>query len=439
MKPSTAVQDIAGSRASSQVWPLSRPLLRSQIVGLGDTALTAALTVIVTSAMFAAAAIRIFEIDRSVTLFTQYAIWAIAAAVAMLARSSLNASYIPSRSPVVTSMACFVTALVASTLFVWKWGDRLDVSSTFLQVAALAYMCLPFFVFDYISKRVSVDGAIIVTCHVISVICMMSILGDLTGLTAYESYSFRHFGFMSDPAAWALTFPLIVYFSTNRFLMAGFVVLGLLFTASRGPALMVCAAFALLFVFSRGRRLQYIATLTVILAILVIQSDQFGAMIGRISSTQVVNDRLFTSINGLQIFSASPLFGSGYNSLAYYYPSIGYAMKLGEMSVATSSFVQMLSDGGLLLFVPFFLFVVTATIGAIALLRHQQGQTSPGPIGGVCAWIVAALWVNQTAAWFLVGSYIAPLMFGAAGIVSGYWSRLRSARPSPVQDERYRF
>ena len=38
------------------------------------------------------------------------------------------------------------------------------------------------------------------------------------------------------------------------------------------------------------------------------------------------------------------------------------------------------------------------------------------------------LWVNQSASWFLVGSFVGPLVFGMAGILAGYWARIIYAR-----------
>ena len=47
---------------------------------------------------------------------------------------------------------------------------------------------------------------------------------------------------------------------------------------------------------------------------------------------------------------------------------------------------------------------------------------------GVAAWLIALLWVQQSAAWFLVGSSMAPVVFGAAGLIAGFDMRWREQR-----------
>jgi O-antigen ligase len=182
-------------------------------------------------------------------------------------------------------------------------------------------------------------------------------------------------------------------------------------------------------VFSRGRRFQYVATLLLMGFFAFYQSEIFSTLAGRMSATEFgSSDRVVTARLGLRIFADSPVFGSGYNSYVYFFPNGMRRMLTGQLPSQTSTFVQMLSDGGLLLFLPYLAFVISLTVAGISLSKRSRSSTDPGMINGAVAWLLAMLWVNQSASWFLVGSYVGPLVFGIAGIVAGYWARERTAK-----------
>jgi hypothetical protein len=184
-------------------------------------------------------------------------------------------------------------------------------------------------------------------------------------------------------------------------------------------------AILLLFTFARARRLKYVVTLVPIAVVLFFQYDIASGLLDRLSSTSLSqNDRIWTSLNGLKLFQMFPIWGAGYNGLGYYFPYNVAARKLGEFSVPTSSIVQMMSDGGLLLFLPYLAFLTSSTIAAVRILRSNDEEGDPMMVG-VAVWLIAMLWANQSAAWFLVGSALAPLVFGAAGVIAGMDLRRR--------------
>ena len=135
------------------------------------------------------------------------------------------------------------------------------------------------------------------------------------------------------------------------------------------------------------------------------------------------NDRLGTALLGWRIFQKSPYFGTGYNSLGHLFPYRFTSTLQNTLSAQTSTFVQMLSDGGLLQFLGYIVFVAAATVTGIGLMRRSRTEPGSGAINGIVAWVLSMLWVNQSAAWFVVGSYVGPLVFGMAGIMAGYRSR----------------
>jgi len=376
--------------------------------------------------MFASASITIYGVDRALALAAQYMVWAFAAGI--LFSRLRQGSLVPQIKSIVRK--CVITFLVGlglSVVLVWSFGIRSDINVLFLQTAALAYMTLPFFIFHMAAKSTNIGKAVMLACHVITVICILSILADFTGVVSFESKLGRYFGFMGDQAAWALTLPLLVYFCARRFALAALSAVGLALTASRAPALCVAAALLLLPLFSRGRRLQYVLTFVIMTLIALFYSEIFETLFGRIRTTNFASsDRMVTARLGLKIFSDSPIYGAGYNSFTYYFP---YKInRVGELPTQTSTFVQMLSDGGLLLFVPYIAFVGFVTFAGILLMKRSRMIADSDVINGVVVWLLAMLWVNQSAGWFFVGSYVGPLVLGMAGVVSGYRAKFALTR-----------
>ena len=228
---------------------------------------------------------------------------------------------------------------------------------------------------------------------------------------------------MGDGVAWLVTFPMIVYFTTNRFVLSGASALALLLTLSRGATLVVAGAILLLLVFGGGRsRLHYGPPLIATIGVIAYNNEQFLEFIGRFSRLEIEQSgRVVTSLNGFSIFRDSPLFGSGYDSMAYYFPVLDIAS--GEFSVASSAFVQMLSDGGLLAFLGFMAFVLTMSHLGVRSLTYRSDASLHHVIAGLTAWLLAIVWLNHSASWFLITSPIAPLVFGTAGLVAGYAER----------------
>lgn len=343
----------------------------------------------------------------------------------LLAHSAGRPKRFGAKSPLIRAMALFILAWIASTAIVYLSGERLDADKFIPQTALVLAVTPIFFAVASGTRQSSAEQAIITVAHSIALIGGLSVLLDFSGVTHFVVINNRYFGFLGDPVSWAMTFPLIVYFATGRFYYAAIVAFAMLPTASRGPALVVAGATFLLLVFSRGRRLQYALSLIVVAVVLLFQSDLLSELLGRFSSTSIIqNDRVFTSLNGIRVFVESPLWGSGYNALEYYFPRIGISTKLGEFAVATSTFVQLLSEGGLLLFLPYLIFISLLTKAGLSILRKDP-DIGNRYLAGVAAWLISMLWFNQSAAWLLVGSYLAPLVMGTAGVIAGHELKVR--------------
>ena len=190
------------------------------------------------------------------------------------------------------------------------------------------------------------------------------------------------------------------------------------------------AALLLLIAVGRGHRLRYFVTFALLIIFMAFSGSLFEKLFSRLDSTTFSsNDRLATARLGLRLFDRSPVFGMGYNAQSYFFPPNSTFRALrGEWSTQTSIFVQMLVEGGILVFVPYLLFVIACTVGALAILRQARDNDDWRLVSGAAAWLLAMLWVDQSATWFLVGSYLGPLVLGIAGMISGYWARIIYAR-----------
>jgi hypothetical protein len=388
---------------------------------------------LLTSAIAAAWIIKVYKADRTVTLAIQYLTWAVTAYI-LMARTRRFYWKVPQDVSLMSRfLILFLAGIAASTAGVWLLGTRRDIGLIGPEIAALIYLALPFFVLARVAKVAVVHRVVIWTCHVILVVGLYSILGDYLGFSRYEAVHSRYFGALGDQVAWALTLPLVVYFSTGRFPFAALAAIGLVLTASRAPTLTVIASILLLVSFSRGRRAQYIVMLFAALTLGLYQAGLFEHLVSRFSTTEFLsNDRIVTAALGIKTFLASPLVGNGYYSLGYLYPTTMHRITLGILPAQTSTFVQILSDHGLIAFVPYLGFVIATTATGIALMRRSIELSDGSILTGVVAWLLAMLWANQSALWLTVGSYIGPLVFGMAGLVAGSGVKLQlMRRPAP--------
>jgi hypothetical protein len=369
------------------------------------------------------------KLDRTVMLLIQYSLWAAVTPLIVSAphRHTLGSRRRPTR--MAQFFVLFLVAFALASLLVWLSNTRSDAKALGLQSGALLFMTLPFFALRRIAATAPVDSLGLAVCHVILALGLYSVVGDFFGVNVHQGVFGRYFGPLGDQVAWVLTLPFVVYFSSRRILLALLAALGLALTASRGPALTTIAALLLLLVFSRGRRLEHAALIVTLLIVGLYQAGLFSTLLHRFSATEFTNnDRTVTAALGVKIFLKSPIFGSGYNSLTYFYPSTMHRISHGILPAQTSTFVQMLSDGGLILFVPYVCFVLAASKAGVSLMRHSHAVREGRLMTGTAAWLIAMLWVNQSALWFVVGSYLGPLVFGMAGLVAG--SVLRHAPAS---------
>ena len=141
-------------------------------VGTGTMWVTLAV-ILLTSAMFASASVTIYDVDRALALAAQYICWAFAAAI-LFSRLRQGSPVPQIKSPVRKSVIIFLAGLGLSVVLVWIFGIRSDINAVFFQTAALAYMTLPFFIFHMAAKSTTAGKAVMLACHVIIAICILS-------------------------------------------------------------------------------------------------------------------------------------------------------------------------------------------------------------------------------------------------------------------------
>ena len=325
---------------------------------------------------------------------------------------------------------CFLMAF--SCLLAQLDGVRSDEMAMWRQ---LFMGLLPIFLYFgcyRLSQVVNVSRGIEIGLAGIAIISFFSIGLEFIGLTDFEHYGHRYFGFLSDGSAWLVSFVCVVLFVQSRLLLLGVMLAVLILTLSRGAMLVFLVSVILIVVVGRGefykhRRKIILVSLSLIGFALLFGYDQLNSFISRSENTNIwENDRLWTSRLSLNVFYESPIFGSGYNSHQYFYPKEELA-RLGVLghSTPTSTAMQVLADGGLVTFIAYALFAFKVTILSWHVLAHEILSKDFAVLRGLAAWLISFMWVNQFAAWLLPGSYLAPIFFSVTGVVVGSVSRYR--------------
>ncbi len=268
----------------------------------------------------------------------------------------------------------------------------------------------------------------------VAAICLLSVLLEVTGLHQVESYGDRHFGFIGDSVAWYLSFCAVYGVARARLPLAAAAILALLLTQSRG-ALVVAGAGLLIVLLLSGlglrRKILGSAALGLVLALVTVAfPDQVAGISERFTAVDPLdNDRVRTTAFSLLVWEARPVFGSGYNAHSFAFAKAGLLPPEGRefWGTATSTPVQILADAGVVGFGFFLLFALLAVILALRAIGARRDPRERAALTGLGAWVVAFLLLNHSAAWLLPGSGLGPLVFAAAGIVSGAAGRLGPA------------
>lgn len=329
--------------------------------------------------------------------------------------------------PIAILLGFFTVGLIVSTILVDIFDIRHDTDDTYRQISMLSIGLVPFMLAYRVAGRQSPGTAIMWMAHLVLAVCAVSIGLEAAGITSYESYGDRYFGFLSDPSALMLTFPVIVYAATEKRILVGFSLIFLFLTLSRGPLVFALVGVMALLIFRQGKARKPAALIVGVgLMISTAMSEAVLSLVQRFAEIDLDEGRFKTTAAGLELFNESPLFGHGYAALGYYYPAyddrqawVFGRFRDGVFPTASSTWVQMLSDGGILLAVPYFILIVVTARYCIPRLRMWLTYPYTKPLAGAAVWLLIIFFLNQSSGWFLAGGVVLPLIMTTLGLIAG--------------------
>lgn len=331
----------------------------------------------------------------------------------------------------------FCAVMVFTSLLAIIAGIRSDSLDMAKQLVMGLLPVVLFFGSQRISLKMDVSVGVEKGIKALAALSAASIGLEFLGILTYESYGARHFGFLSDGSAWLVAFVCVVFFSQKKFFLFALMLTMLALTASRGAALVFFISVLLLLLTAQARYSRRMVNHLFIIilggaAVFWFNSDILQSLFQRFAETNfLVNDRVWTMLLSWELFSQSPVFGSGFNAQQHFFPKEDLLWKgiLG-FSTPTSTTIQMLADAGVVGFAAFIAVVISFTKRAWKILRTNIYSREYILYRGLSAWLIAFLIFNQSAAWLLPGSYLSPIVFAVAGLIAGSARRLAASQAS---------
>jgi O-antigen ligase len=330
--------------------------------------------------------------------------------------------------PIAIAFAFFVLCLFISSIMVDIVSIRSDTVDIYRQTFMLLVGMSPFLLAYRVTRRQDIGNtATTWLAHAVMVICTASIGLEATGLTSFESYGDRRVGFIGDSVALMITFPVLVYGASGRRPLLALSLILLFLTGSRGPFLFAFVGLLAIAAFGRRKtRAEAFILISLLLITGLLMSNYVTDLAQRFDAFEADDGRIVTPQAGMKLFANSPLFGHGYAALSYYYPlyddvdaAIYGRYRDGVFPVASSTWVQMLADGGLLLSIPYFALIGLTARHCLPRIGGWLSQQRTKSIAGASLWLVIIFYLNHSSGWFLAGAGILPLIMALLGIVTG--------------------
>jgi len=230
----------------------------------------------------------------------------------------------------------------------------------------------------------------------------------------------RVFGIMGDVAPWFLSFFALHAIQMKKYFLGIFFGMTCALGASIGAtALLLFGVYLHFFLSSLKKTHFFIRTLIFIVVILGIILFYFPDMILNISVVKRLIDpstfksysgaqRLFTFGLALDMINASPIWGNGYGTFLYnLQSSFGYQFfnlkfEAGALSNANNQFLQILYEGGIVLFT-FFIFMIRhifLIFNKYVQWSHKQSKMLEFKKSAFI-WLISLVLINQTAVWMI--------------------------------------
>lgn len=319
----------------------------------------------------------------------------------------------------------FIVVSALSNTLAQIQGDRLDTYDMW-RLSLMAYLpTLAFWGGQTWARYAFSTRPIDVGVVILTLICTSSVLLDVLGITEYESYGTRHFGFLGDSVAWMLSFTVVYFTISKKYITYNFTaIIALLFTQSLGASFVVIAALLIYYLKSNElRRRPTIILLNGLLLLIII--NYFGLLslfFDRINSLDFFdNDRIRTNAFTLSLILEDYYFGGGYGIHGYTFDMEGFTnlvAGLDFMGTPSSTYLQVLADSGLFGFLIFIIFILVVWRDSLRIISNTVRSRGTRELSGLAAWLISFTLTNQTAAWILPASKLSIIVFTVAGIVT---------------------
>jgi hypothetical protein len=319
----------------------------------------------------------------------------------------------------------FIVVSALSNIWAQVQGPRLDTFDMW-RLSLMAFLpTLAFWGGQAWARRAFNTRPIDIGAVILALVCSSSVLLDVIGISEYESYGSRYFGFIGDSVAWILSFA-VVYFTISKkyFLYNLIAIIALLFTQSLGASFVVVVALFIYYLKSNELRRRPIAILLNVLLLLsiLIYTGLLPLLFDRLSVLDILeNDRVRTNAFTFILISENYYFGGGYGIHGYSFEMKGFANLVAEhyfMGTPSSTYLQVLADSGFFGFFIFFTFILVVSRDSFRVISSTFKTQGKRELSGLAAWLVSFMLTNHTAAWLLPASKLSIIVFTVAGIVT---------------------
>ncbi len=244
----------------------------------------------------------------------------------------------------------------------------------------------------------------------------------------------RAFGIMGDAAPWFLSFFSVLYLYLRKYLISIFYGLTCILGASLGATALLIMAVLLFFFLKSENKFRFIFRFfslisLVMLVVFAIKPELFLdiSVVKRITDPAMYKSasgaqRLYTYGLGINMIIQSPFWGSGYGTFLYNLKSsLGnefFNLKFGNgaLSNANNQFLQVLYEGGIILFILFVFMVRRILLIFVKYANWDQLQDKMIEFKKAAfVWFLALVLMNQTAVW-MVPSMLWLLVVSLIGI-----------------------
>jgi hypothetical protein len=253
-------------------------------------------------------------------------------------------------------------------------------------------------------------------------VCVSSVALEFAGVTEFEHYGNRYFGFVGDSAAWVLSLVLASQLSAGKFgfALSLLTVGALALTGSRTATAIALLSLAVMAFALRSVRLRLVWGVVGVIIAVAVSGPQVPALFSRWRSESLDGtDRIRTWERSLEIFAESPMIGSGFHAQRRAHEAIDtFDPGTDPWPTPASTLAQLLADGGLVAAGGFVGFVVCVAVRVRSQLRNGWANHREF-FAGEAVWVVSFLSLNHTAAWLLPGSILSPIIFATVGFLAG--------------------